>query len=506
MIKKFFVIFIASVLLLVTNKNAFAADSKFSTSYKTTYDVDMSGLTTVTSEISLTNKTASFYASNYVLSLSFPHIQDAVAYDRFGNCPLSVSGSDIKVVFNDKVVGLGSTLHWTLIYKTPDLASQKGRIWEVDLPKVEGSTDLTDYIAVLKVPKVFGDDQQIAQTAVSAGSTGNKNYYVFSKELLLNQGVAAVFGDYQVFKYSLKYHLRNISLLPHFEEITLPPGVANYQETFISDLSPQPISSRIDSDGNILAKYFLWWGQDLEIILNGEAKVYNRQVNPFVGGNVTAIPSDLNNLTIATSFWEVNDAAIRKTASGLYNPARTVSQNAQNIYNFVIATLKYNNAKGFDSRLGAAQALKTPDNAVCTEFSDLFVALARSNGIPARELEGYASTTQDNKPILDDVLHAWVEYYDPVFGWVAIDPTWGNTAQTDFFTHLDANHLIFAIHGISSVSPAPAGAFKLDITEKDQVAVVFVDAVSSSAQKTVPIMANNSVGVRVLKFLASLSH
>ncbi|MCX6784145.1 MAG: transglutaminase-like domain-containing protein [candidate division WWE3 bacterium] len=506
MLKGLAIITLSTLLLLVGSTDVKAADSKFSTSYKTTYDVDISGLTTVTSEISLTNKSANFYASNYVLTLSFPHILEVTAYDRLGNCPVTLNGSEIKVLFNDKVVGLNSILHWTLIYKTPDLAIKKGRIWEVDLPKVEGSIDLADYVTVLKVPQSFGDDAQMANTAISSGVAGSKNFYVFSKNLLLNQGVAAVFGDYQVFKYTLKYHLKNLNLLPHFEEITLPPGVANYQETFITSLSPRPISSRVDSDGNLLAKYFLWWGQDLEITLDGEAKVYNRQINPFVGGNVTAITSNLKYLTNAASFWEVTDPIIKKIASDLYNPTKTVSQNAQNIYTYVVATLKYNNAKGFDNRLGAVATLKTPDNAVCTEFSDLFVALARSNGIPARELEGYAATNQDNRPILNDVLHAWAEYYDPVFGWVAVDPTWGNTAKTDFFTHLDANHLVFVIHGVSPVSPAPAGAFKLDITEKDQVAVVFADAVTTDATKVVPLSVDNSLGTKIIRFLAGISN
>ena len=49
------------------------------------------------------------------------------------------------------------------------------------------------------------------------------------------------------------------------------------------------------------------------------------------------------------------------------------------------------------------------------EFTDLFVAIARAAGIPARESVGYAYTTNSRlRPLslVTDVLHAWPEYYD----------------------------------------------------------------------------------------------
>jgi hypothetical protein len=65
-----------------------------------------------------------------------------------------------------------------------------------------------------------------------------------------------------------------------------------------------------------------------------------------------------------------------------------------------------------------------------------------------------------------DLLHSWPEFYDPNFGWVAVDPTWGNTSKTDYFTKLDTNHFAFVIKGINSEYPLPAGMYRTDDSTK----------------------------------------
>ncbi|HJQ68373.1 MAG TPA: transglutaminase domain-containing protein [Blastocatellia bacterium] len=73
----------------------------------------------------------------------------------------------------------------------------------------------------------------------------------------------------------------------------------------------------------------------------------------------------------------------------------------------------------------AAETLATRE-ADCFEFSQLFVAMARSLGLPARIVSGLA---YDGNSFGG---HAWVEVY--AGRWIELDPTWG----TDF---VDATHL-----------------------------------------------------------------
>ena len=77
----------------------------------------------------------------------------------------------------------------------------------------------------------------------------------------------------------------------------------------------------------------------------------------------------------------------------------------------------------FENRLG-----------VCTEYTSLFVALARSLGIPAREVSGFAFTESD---LFERgwEFHSWAEVYFPGFGWVLFDPTYGQ------YGFVDAGHV-----------------------------------------------------------------
>ena len=60
----------------------------------------------------------------------------------------------------------------------------------------------------------------------------------------------------------------------------------------------------------------------------------------------------------------------------------------------------------------------------CTEYSQLFVTLARAAGLPAREATGFVYNADDRAPTLAG--HAWVEVL--IDGrWVGMDPTWGET-------------------------------------------------------------------------------
>ena len=57
----------------------------------------------------------------------------------------------------------------------------------------------------------------------------------------------------------------------------------------------------------------------------------------------------------------------------------------------------------------------------CTEHSQLFITLARSMGLPARDATGYVYGGDDSAPSLGG--HAWVEVY--IDGrWIGLDPTW----------------------------------------------------------------------------------
>ncbi|MGE0883675.1 MAG: transglutaminase domain-containing protein [Blastocatellales bacterium] len=84
----------------------------------------------------------------------------------------------------------------------------------------------------------------------------------------------------------------------------------------------------------------------------------------------------------------------------------------------------------------------------CLEHSELYVALARSLGLPARVVTGAALSGGSFG------AHAWVEVY--LGKWVELDPTWG------LMDHVDATHLRF--DGDAFTSYAMLNQIELEIT------------------------------------------
>ena len=72
---------------------------------------------------------------------------------------------------------------------------------------------------------------------------------------------------------------------------------------------------------------------------------------------------------------------------------------------------------------------------VCQDFTHLFCAIARQNGIPARYVSGYLH--QGNGYFGDSQMHAWAEVFIPNIGWVGFDPTNNIMANTN---HIKVSH------------------------------------------------------------------
>lgn len=66
---------------------------------------------------------------------------------------------------------------------------------------------------------------------------------------------------------------------------------------------------------------------------------------------------------------------------------------------------------------------------VCQDFAGLYIAWARSLGIPARYVWGYLLLDRVETKQMDEATHAWVEVYVPKVGWMGFDPTNGVLAD-----------------------------------------------------------------------------
>jgi len=434
------------------------AESNFTTDYNVTYNVLENSLTHVTFDITLANKTSQYYASSYSVQVGFKNIENVLARDGGGKIIPTLSknddGSNIEIVFNDRVVGLDKKLNFSISFDTRDIAQKSGKIWDINIPGLAEQKAYNSFNVKVVVPKFLGDPSYVKP------DTGKlvDNNLVFTKEELGESGISIAFGKEQIYEFNLSYHLKNSNLFPIKTEIALPLST-NYQDVQISDINPKPQNVILDTDGNWLAQYTLMPGKKIDINVNGKVKVMlSPKKEPLSD-------TKLKEYLKEQPYWQANNKEIKDLAFKLRTPYA--------IYQYVVNSLTYDFSRVQDSkpRIGALEVLKNPTSAVCLEFTDLFIAIARAAGIPAREINGFAFTQNSKErplSLVKDVLHAWPEYYDyDIQTWVMVDPTWSNTTGgVDYFYKLDFDHFAFVIKGVSSTYPIPAGGYKISDNNK----------------------------------------
>jgi hypothetical protein len=441
------------------------AEGEFRTDYEADFSVNPSGNTIVTQNINLTNKLTNLYPKEFSVKLDTQAIHNVIAYDSSGQLhPQTkiVDGkTEIRIIFNDKVVGLGKQQSFTIRYENTEIAQKNGNIWEINIPGIVDSKDLGSYNVSLHVPESFGQLAYMTPLPIN----GRK----WTKEQMIAGGISAAYGKEQFFNVSTVYALENTTTANLLTEIALPPDTA-FQKVYINSLSPQPVNVIRDDDGNWMARYEIKPHSKIEVKALFTISI-SLTVRPDFGKQNIQIDKYLK----ATKNWNSQFPSVMTLAKQYKTP--------REIYDYVIKTFSYDYERINQSpvRKGAVEALNDPKHAVCMEFTDVFIAIARAAGIPARQAVGYAYTTNTKlRPLslISDVLHAWPEYYDKESGqWIPIDPTWANTTGgVDYFEKLDFNHIVFAYNGIRDDYPYPAGSYKLDDSNNKSINVTFTTA------------------------------
>ena len=349
-------------------------------------------------------------------------------------------------------------------------------MWEINLLRLSGLESISSYTLTLSVPKTFGPLLFAFPTPKTQSDSGTQRLLTYDKQTLLAGAPRIGFGELQLYKLALTYHLRNPGIGLGYTEIAFPPDILGYQKDIQTSFLPAPVSIRVDDDGNYLARYNLGPFEQKEVVWEGFLALFHPPRN-FTNAKAEELPAELvQKYTKPQKYWETETVEIKSQFAQLVDPNLSVAQNLRRIYDFVTSNLSYDYQKlasGQLIRLGAQSALTQKDKAVCMEYTDLFIALARASGIPTREVNGYAYTADStNRPLSlqlaqGDVLHAWPQAYFPNVGWVMIDPTWGSTSGSDYFSAFDLSHLSFVIKGAESEYPLPAGSYKTESGQKD---------------------------------------
>jgi len=136
----------------------------------------------------------------------------------------------------------------------------------------------------------------------------------------------------------------------------------------------------------------------------------------------------------------------------------TALDKARAIYDYVFTHMRYDKTGtgwGHGDVLYACDAKKGN----CTDFHSLFIAMARSQGIPARFEIGFPLPADKHSAEIAG-YHCWADFFEPKNGWIPVDisEAWKHQEKREyFFGSYDVNRVQFSMGRDLKLSPAQDG-------------------------------------------------
>lgn len=133
----------------------------------------------------------------------------------------------------------------------------------------------------------------------------------------------------------------------------------------------------------------------------------------------TAIPKDVGTFLLPTSLCPV-DGKVKEIAEEAAKGRETILAKARGIYDYLIDSME-RDPKIVGCGAGDVLTLLETKKGKCVDFHSVYVGLARSVGVPAREIFGIR-LPKGKEGVITGGYHCWAEVYIPQYGWIPVDP------------------------------------------------------------------------------------
>ena len=393
----------------------------------------------------------------------------------------TIENGDITIsVPYSTAVSYGSTRVFILEYDTTELVEHVGNITNIYIPGLEksytqttedtstGTTTDIVYTTTLEVPDTLEPHSFTLPQPSSTSETNGKTIYTFSTDSILGRSVWHQIGTEQIYSFTITQPVpktdtttpTQLSFLSQSEYTLLLPRdySKTHQHVYFSDITPAPTRVSLDADGNVQATFYLDATTDTRIVINGyiitsvdtgETAEIDK-IAPTIN-DIAAFP-DMAQYLLPAPYWETDAPAIAAKAAEIMEGNTSILEILRADYEYIVDSIDYDNFKfgNRNTRQGALVTLKG-GSSVCMEYADLLIALARAQGIPARAAYGYGydpTTREDSQE-----EHQWAQAWIPGYGWLTLDPTWGETGRE--FIGQDLDHALWYVASKNPDTPSP---------------------------------------------------
>lgn len=241
----------------------------------------------------------------------------------------------------------------------------------------------------------------------------------------------------------LTWEIRLAEGTERFELMSLLPRSQPERQIVHGLYSSAERGSLEEADGNLYARWD--WrrghGEHITLMVAVDVTLFAATLSA-PGGGSTGSGARTQNLsyflrrryTAAETKIETEAHLVRQAAEEVADGSDEL-ETARNVMNYVSTRISYG---GFSAKDGGALAALRSGTGDCTDYVDLFVALCRVKGVPARHVSGVL-TRWINVP-----GHSWAEFHVPGRGWMALDPLHIEQGSAAF-GEMDAKYLRLSV-------------------------------------------------------------
>jgi len=446
--------------------------------YQDVYTLDNTRAVKVEKQIELVNMTDRLYVSEYELAFG--------NFDGIGNLAVWEDGkpavfnetrgsriTKLNLKFQQPSAGKGASKTVTISYVLDDYLSQSGNYRELLIPISQPSQneELLSYEVRVVVPN---DYPEAGISKPKATQLDFNTYQWLNVDKEEAKALFISFSNKAYYRINLNYILVNQDRNSRLLNAALVPDGA-FQKAYIDKIEPKPERIFLDADGNLLASFKVAGSSVLKVVYSGYVELFTKPRREVQDYQQFFLPLLNTRYLTQEQYWYLSSETLAGLKSEELNSSLAV-------YDYVVEKLEYDTGRINKNlkRLGAEWVFQNSNQALCMDYTDLFIALTREKGIPSRGVVGYGLTMDDQllpSSFLGDILHAWPEYFDSARQiWLPVDPTWEDTSGIDYFHSFDLSHIAFVYHGKNADSPLPPGVYKIDPNSRD-IVVIPIDAV-----------------------------
>ncbi len=272
------------------------------------------------------------------------------------------------------------------------------------------------------------------------------------------------------------------------------------QEIFIKNINYEINRINIDNEKNIIAIFEPKANETKTIEIEGYIKL-SKETKEIPNMTIEKYKEGLRSLERfeiylqEDKYWESEDPKIKAVAEKIFNENKEdgILGIIKANYNYIIDTLEYSKGKaeGENPRIGALKTLEGGE-AVCMEYSDLFIAISRAQGIASRAAIGYGNDPHkesESNNLAAGLGHQWVQVWIPTYGWLSIDPTWGDTGSREYIGG-DLDHILWYSIGSSKEQIVDTRMFSADFFEPKHFLDNYEIIVQSKRENEIPNLEN----------------